>query len=146
LYAPQVDEGWLLGMHSNGTIYEDRTKFPAGMKALGDFIHGLGLLYGLYTCRGSCQCGTSTYSGPGSQGHEAADVAWIVAQGADWLKVDSCCASQDHGVAFAEYALFRDALNASGRPVAFNLVRALLSRADIVLHCGHGDPCCRIAT
>jgi len=30
------------------------------------------------------------------------------------LQVDSCCGSQDHDTAFAEYALFRDALNATG--------------------------------
>ena len=34
-----VDEGWLKGRAANGTIYEDRIKFPSGMKALGDWIH-----------------------------------------------------------------------------------------------------------
>jgi alpha-galactosidase len=34
-----VDEGWLKGRLPNGTIYEDTDKFPAGMKALGDFVH-----------------------------------------------------------------------------------------------------------
>lgn len=31
---------------------------------------GRRMRYGLYSCRGSCQCGTSTYAGPGSLGYE----------------------------------------------------------------------------
>lgn len=34
-----VDEGWLAGRDNNGSLYEDRVKFPSGMKALGDWIH-----------------------------------------------------------------------------------------------------------
>ena len=67
------------------------------LKALGDFIHaqetspgsGQYMKYGLYSCRGTCQCGTGTYSAPGSHGYEAADVDWMVAAGADLLKIDS---------------------------------------------------------
>jgi alpha-galactosidase len=124
-----VDEGWLLGRRPNGTIYEDRTKFPEGMAGLGEWVHaqetspgsGEYMRYGLYTCRGTCQCSTGQYSGPGSAGYEAPDVDWMAAAGMDWLKVDSCCASQDHATAFHEYALFRDALNATGRRVLYNL-------------------------
>jgi alpha-galactosidase len=116
-----VDEGWLAGRHPNGTIFEDMGKFPSGMKALGDYIKSIGLSYGLYTCRGTCQCSTDKYHGPGSHGYEVEDVNWIVAAGATWLKVDSCCGSQAHAVAFSDYARFRDALNATGVPVYFNL-------------------------
>ena len=116
-----VDEGWLKGRHPNGTIYEDRSAFPHGMAALGAFVKALGLEYGLYTCRGTCQCSTDKYSGPGSHGYEAADVNWIAATGATWIKVDSCCGSQDHATAFGDYARFRDALNATGVPIYFNL-------------------------
>ena len=124
-----VDEGWLGGRYANGSLFELRSSFPYGMKALGDYVRSLEtapgsgerLAYGLYSCRGSCQCSTSSYSGPGSAGHEAADTAWMIAAGATWLKIDSCCASQDHATAFADYARFRDAMNASGVPVFFNL-------------------------
>ena len=116
-----VDEGWLQGRHANGTIYEDLDKFPSGMRALGDYIKSLGLHYGLYTCRGTCQCGTDKYSAPGSHGFEAQDVDWIAAAGATWLKVDSCCGDQNHAVAFSDYGKFRDALNATGVPIYFNL-------------------------
>jgi alpha-galactosidase len=37
------------------------------------------------------------------------------------LAEDSCYATQDHGKAFAQYALMRDALNATGRPILFSL-------------------------
>ena len=116
-----VDEGWLLGRAANGTIVEDLNKFPSGMRALGAYIKSLGLEFGLYTCRGTCQCGTDKYQGPGSHGHEREDVLWIAAAGATWLKVDSCCGSQVHAEAFADYAKFRDALNATGVPIYFNL-------------------------
>lgn len=116
-----VDEGWLQGRYPNGTIYEDRTKFPSGMKGFGDWVHSQGFTYGLYTCRGSCQCSTQWYQGPGSLGYEKEDAQWIVDAGADFLKEDSCCGSQDPATAFAEYALMRDALNATGRPVVFAL-------------------------
>jgi alpha-galactosidase len=76
---------------------------------------------GLYTCRGTCQCGTGSYSAPGSHGYEAADVNWMADAGMDLLKVDSCCGSQDHATAFSDYDKFRDALNATGRHIYFNL-------------------------
>ena len=125
-----VDEGWLKGRHAgNNTIYEDLDKFPSGMKSLGDWVTAQPtsagsnekLVYGLYSCRGTCQCGTRAYHGPGSNGHEAADTQWMIDAGARWLKIDSCCGSQNHSVAFSDYSKFRDAMNASGQKVWFNL-------------------------
>ena len=84
-----VDEGWLKGRNAAGEMYEDLSKFPSGMAGLGSWIHSKGMLYGLYSCRGTCQCGTGTYNAPGSHGYEAADVNWMVAAGADYLKIDS---------------------------------------------------------
>ena len=128
-----VDEGWLKGRNSSGQMYEDLDKFPSGMKALGDWIKAQPtyagssetMRYGLYSCRGTCQCGTGTYNAPGSNGYEAADTEWMVAAGAQYLKIDSCCGDQDHKVAFSDYAKWRDAMNASGTkhgwPVWFSL-------------------------
>eukprot|EP00042_Codosiga_hollandica_P033938 m.233308 g.233308 ORF g.233308 m.233308 type:complete len:553 (+) comp54289_c0_seq2:1-1659(+) len=124
-----VDEGWLLGRNATtGEIISDPSKFPHGMTWLGSWLHSqiipgtnLSMLYGLYTCRGSCQCSTSEYQGPGSLGYEKVDAEYFAAAGADYLKEDSCCGSQDHAVAFQEYATMRDALNATGRPIYFSL-------------------------
>ena len=87
LTASNIDEGWLKGRNAQGQMYEDLEKFPSGMKGLGDWVHSQGFLYGLYSCRGTCQCGTATYSAPGSHGHEADDVDYMVAAGADYLKI-----------------------------------------------------------
>ena len=124
-----VDEGWLLGRDkATGTIISDDDKFPSGMKALGDWIHdqdvpgkGKIMKYGLYTCRGTCQCSTQQYQGPGSHGHVTADAQYLADAGADYLKEDSCCGDQNHTVAFADYAEMRDALNATARPIYFSL-------------------------
>jgi hypothetical protein len=48
--------------------------------------------YGLYTCRGTCQCSTQLYHGPGSHGFVKQDAQWLADAGADYLKEDSCCA------------------------------------------------------
>lgn len=45
----------------------------------------------------------------------------MVAQGADYLKIDSCGGSQDHAVAFSDYAKFRDAMNATGETIWLSL-------------------------
>jgi len=77
--------------------------------------------YGLYTSRGTCQCSTQLYSGPGSHGYVAQDAQFFADAGADYLKEDSCCGSQDHTTAFGDYAEMRDALNKTGRPIYFSL-------------------------
>ena len=118
-----IDAGWLKGRDSQTQkLVWDPEKFPNGMKAVGDYLHSLGLKYGLYTTRGTIQCGTSEYNNvPGSYGHYKSDVDQMVSWGIDFLKVDSCYASQEHSVAFSEYGEIRDALNATGRPVLFSI-------------------------
>ena len=145
----QVDEGWLKGRGPNGTIYEDREKFPHGMKGLGEWVTSQSvapgsdkkLRYGLYSCRGTCQCGTSLYHAVGSHGHEAADTQWMIDAGARWLKIDSCCGSQNHSVAFSDYSKFRDAMNKSGEQVWFNLCgwRDWYAAPDHTLNFGGGQ-------
>jgi len=126
-----IDEGWLKGRDNvTGKMVEDFDKFPSGMKALGDWItqhdtfagSGEKMHYGLYSCRGTKQCGSKTYGAVGSYGHEAADVDWMVAAGADYLKIDSCDATNyTHAGSFAQYAEYRDAMNATGKQVWFSL-------------------------
>jgi alpha-galactosidase len=95
-----VDEGWLAGRNATtGQMYEDLSKFPSGMKALGTWIRSQPtfagsndtMRYGLYSCRGTCQCSTGTYSAPGSNGHEADDTEWMVAAGAQVCVCSSTC-------------------------------------------------------
>lgn len=129
-----VDEGWMKGRNeSTGMFYEDLEMFPSGMKGFGEWVHNKGLLYGLYTSRGIAQCCTAAYvkrcvpskrSGiypEGSNGFEENDAQFFANAGADFLKEDSCGASEDHAVAYGDYARMRDALNRTGRSILFSL-------------------------
>ena len=54
-----VDCGWpARDRDSNDRLQWNETLFPSGGKALGDFIHDLGLQYGLYSGGGYLQCGS----------------------------------------------------------------------------------------
>ena len=91
----------------------------AGYEAVVEHVRAAGMRVWGYTDRGTALC--SGVNGTGSLGREAADAAWFVARGVSFVKEDSCAASDDHEVAFAEYARFRDGLNATGVPILFNL-------------------------
>ena len=90
-----VDEGWFIARNATGGMVEDLKKFPEGMRGFGDWVRaqerapGKFFKYGLYSCRGTCQCSEPDYSGPGSQGFEKQDTDWMVAAGATYLKVSS---------------------------------------------------------
>lgn len=100
-----------------GAILPNRRRFP-DMKALGDYVHGLGLHFGLesapteHTCAGF----------PGSLGHAALDAATYAGWGVDYLQYDWCPVAAldeappptDQPAAFKE---MRSALNKTGRDV-----------------------------
>jgi alpha-galactosidase len=58
---------------------------------------------------------------PGAAGHEKQDAQTFAAWGVDFVKEDSCNATDDHEAAFWEYSLMRDAMNATGRPIYFDV-------------------------
>jgi hypothetical protein len=131
-----VDEGWLKGRNAAGEMYEDLSKFPSGMAGLGQWVHSQGMKYGLYSCRGTCQCGTGTYNAPGSHGYEAADVDWMVAAGADYLKIDSSVAALSRfrrpppAAASAASRPARLATPPRPSPLALSLPHQVLRRPD----------------
>ncbi|MEJ2112117.1 MAG: glycoside hydrolase family 27 protein, partial [Acidobacteriota bacterium] len=52
-----LDDCWMTRQRDeNGQLVADPVKFPGGMKALGDYIHGLGLKFGIYNCAGTRTC------------------------------------------------------------------------------------------
>lgn len=110
-----IDDCWHGTRDANGFITEDRTRFPGGMKALGDYIHAKGLKFGIYSDAGTKTCGGR----PGSQGHEYQDALQYARWGVDYLKYDWCST----GVRNAEeaYATMADALRATERPILFSL-------------------------
>ncbi|MCC2977086.1 glycoside hydrolase family 27 protein [Sphingomonas sp. PL-96] len=110
-----IDDCWHGPRDVNGFITEDKTRFPSGLKALGDYVHAKGLKFGIYSDAGTKTCGGR----PGSQGHEYQDAVQYARWGVDYLKYDWCST----GVRNAEeaYALMSDALRASGRPILFSM-------------------------
>jgi len=112
-----LDDCWAGGRYPNGTVYSDPLTFPSGMKNLADYVHSKGLKFGLYTDRGTYTCAQR----PGALNYEVIDAKTYASWGVDYLKEDSCFATQDHEQAFAEYGKMRDALNATGRPIFFSL-------------------------
>jgi len=112
-----LDDCWSGGRYANGSQFADPKAFPSGIQHLADYVHSLGLKFGLYTDRGNLTCAGR----PGALGHEEIDANTYAAWGVDYLKEDSCYATQDHEQAFTEYGRMRDALNATGRSIFFSL-------------------------
>ncbi len=110
-----IDDCWQVSRDKDGNIIADPEHFPSGIKALADYIHSKGLKFGIYSDAGDKTCAGR----PASRGHEFQDAHQYAAWGVDYLKYDWCnTTTQD---AHASYALMREALNASGRPIVFSM-------------------------
>ncbi len=110
-----IDDCWQVGRDASGRIVADSQRFPEGMKALADYVHSKGLLFGLYTDAGRKTC----QGRPGSYGHEEIDAKTYAEWGVDYTKVDWCYAE---GIdAPSQYAKIRDALANAGRPIVFSI-------------------------
>ncbi len=110
-----IDDCWQVARTAEGVIVADSARFPAGIKALADYVHGKGLKFGIYTDAGRRTC----EGRPGSYGFEALDAKTYAAWGVDYVKVDWCNAE---GLdAPTRYAVMRNALAASGRPIVFSI-------------------------
>jgi len=110
-----IDDCWQVSRDTQGTIVADAERFPAGMKALADYVHGKGLKLGIYTDAGTLTCEKR----PGSLNHEVQDAKTYAAWGIDYVKIDWC---HSEGLdPEVQYAKFRDALAQSGRPIVFSI-------------------------
>jgi alpha-galactosidase len=113
-----LDDCWAKGRDANGVIYADPDTFPSGLASLADYVHSKNLKFGTYTDRGILTCAKR----PGSYGYETIDAQTYADWGVDYLKEDSCYSIWfDKELAFKEYGIMRDALNATGRPIYFSL-------------------------
>lgn len=52
-----LDDCWSDGRYDNGSLKPDLSKFPNGMSWLADYMHSLGLGYGMYSSAGKYTCG-----------------------------------------------------------------------------------------
>ena len=120
-----VDDCWQAATRdARGRLRADPTRFPDGMKALGDYIHARGLSFGIYATPGRLTCGElyNDYPGHlGSLGYEALDAKTFASWGVDYLKYDWCNADHDGVTRQAGFTTMRQALDASGRPIVFSI-------------------------
>jgi len=107
----------------DGNIQPDPDRFPSGMAATADWLHQLGLKFGLYTSMGDSTCnrGGRSKDIPGSYGHYTEDAATFAKWGMDYVKVDWCGGHTDDPE--KQHTEFSHALNATGRPIWLELCR-----------------------
>jgi alpha-galactosidase len=119
-----IDDCWQGERDAHGMI-QPNSKFP-DMKALGDYIHGKGLKFGIYSSPGPKTC--AGYAG--SYQHEADDAKQYAAWGVDYLKYDWCSAEKVYKPEEmpAAYKKMHDALAATGRPIFYSLCQYGLQR------------------
>jgi alpha-galactosidase len=110
-----IDDCWQVSRDTDGNIVPDAKRFPNGIKAVADYVHSKGLLFGIYSDAGTGTC----QNRPGSRGYEFQDARQYAAWGVDYLKYDWCNHSTQDSQ--ASYSLMRDALAKSGRPIVFSL-------------------------
>jgi alpha-galactosidase len=110
-----IDDCWQVDRDANGNILPDAKRFPSGMKALADYIHGKGLKFGVYSDAGTGTC----QNRPGSRGYEFQDARQYAAWGVDYLKYDWCNNAKQNSE--PAYSLMSQALAKSGRPIVFSL-------------------------
>jgi alpha-galactosidase len=110
-----IDDCWQVSRDASGNIVIDTQRFPHGMKSVGDYIHSLGLKFGVYSDAGSMTCAGR----PGGLGHEYQDAIQYAAWGVDYLKYDWCHTSTQD--AKSVYANIRAALDFAGRPIVLSI-------------------------
>jgi alpha-galactosidase len=114
-----LDDCWALPNRDGaGNLVPDPVRFPNGIKAVADYVHGKGLQFGIYTSAGTKTCNALGF--PGGINHEQQDANLFASWGVDYLKYDNC---GDHLGQSAQlrYTKMRDALRATGRPILFSI-------------------------
>lgn len=113
-----LDDCWQSGRDSNGKIVVDKN-FPNGIKALADYAHEKGLLFGVYSDAGYKTCAGR----PGSLGYEEIDAKTYAEWGVDYLKYDNCFT--DGTSPKVRYPVMRDALLKQDRKIFIQCVNGV---------------------
>jgi alpha-galactosidase len=113
-----LDDCWAeTSRDRSGHLVPSHTRFPHGIKALANYVHGKGLKLGIYTSAGTHTCNKAGF--PGALGHEKTDAQTFASWGVDYLKYDNC---NNQGVdAQKRYKAMRDALAATKRPIVYSI-------------------------
>ncbi|QDS73740.1 hypothetical protein FKW77_004773 [Venturia effusa] len=127
-----VDCGWTVPKRSaSGTLMPNPARFPSGYPALSDFIHSLGLGFGVYSDAGVKTCMVGEPQQAGSLFHEQQDAKTFASWGADLLKYDNCFSETAKGYPDTDYAPsvphlgryqnMSDAIIATKRPIVLQV-------------------------
>jgi alpha-galactosidase len=114
-----IDGGWQYSQRdSQGNLQPDPNKFPNGIAAVADYVHGLGLKIGIYTSPSTKTCGGD----PGSYRHEQQDAETFASWGIDYLKYDWCtCTLNLCGTQQQAFQKMAQALQNTGRPMVYKV-------------------------
>lgn len=111
-----IDDCWSMKERDkNGRIVCDPDKFPSGIRALSDYVHSLGLKFGMYSCAGIRTC--ADY--PASYDREFIDAETFADFGVDFLKYDFCFFPRDSKGSLY-YNRMAMALKSCGRDILFS--------------------------
>jgi len=121
-----IDGGWDLPTRSeSGALQPDPARFPDGIKPVADYVHSLGLKFGIYTSAGTMNCAATT---AGSYGHYRQDTATFASWGVDYIKFDWCYIPMrsyphmtERQVSQVLSTEMAGAIAASGRPMLYDV-------------------------
>ena len=118
-----IDDGWEDKQRNASGAIVANTKFP-DMKKLGEWLHGNGLKFGIYSSPGPKTCGGYL----GSYQHELQDATTYASWGIDYLKYDWCSYGDihdknDNSLASYKkpYEVMQDALQKQNRDIVYSL-------------------------
>ena len=112
-----IDDCWALNdRDEKGRLVSNPEKFPSGMRVLSDYVHSLGLKFGMYSCAGMRTC----TGFPGSFDREFIDAQTFAEWGVDYLKYDFCYFPHDRK-GMSAYNKMSMALKATGRDIVFSV-------------------------
>ena len=113
-----LDDCWMDGRDSGGKLKWNTGKFPSGIPALAEYIHGKGLKIGIYEPPANKTC-AGLYGGyaggVGSLGHETTDAQSFASWGIDYLKYDKCTGP------LSAFATMYNAIRATGRSIFISI-------------------------
>lgn len=112
-----IDDGWQGGRDNHNNIIPDPENFPAGIKALADYLHQKGMKLGIYSDAAQLTCAGYT----ASLDFEEQDAQTSADWGVDYLKYDYCGAPTDRETAENRYTRMANALSATGRDIVFSV-------------------------
>ncbi len=102
-----IDDCWHADARGDdGYPVEHPSKFPEGMKAVGDYVHSKGLKFGIYSDVAARTCDGKF----GSHGYYDKDAEKYNEWGVDIVKVDYCGAPGDVATAIERYGTFGNEL------------------------------------